>query len=163
MHQENKAPSTQAHHMPPPLIVAGATVMGLLLDRRSRTAGGSSSPRLKLAGRSAVVAGLTCIAAAAASMFRAGNNPDPRRDVVALNDQGIYRMSRNPIYLGMILCQIGIGVLNRSRVTVLATIVSVGLLRWKVIAFEETFLNDRFGEDYRSYCQRVSRWLGPVR
>jgi protein-S-isoprenylcysteine O-methyltransferase Ste14 len=93
-------------------------------------------------------------------MVRAGNSPDPRTPVRRLNKDGIYRISRNPIYVGMICSQLAVGVARRSIATILLTPIAVAILRSKVIAVEESYLESVFGDEYREYCARVPRWLG---
>ena len=72
---------------------------------------------------------------------------------------GIHGWSRNPIYVGMFLVYGGIGLAARSPwVLVLALPLAV-TLRYGVVAREESYLEQRFGDAYRDYKARVRRWL----
>ena len=71
---------------------------------------------------------------------------------------GPYRFSRNPIYLGMVLLQIGIGVWANSLWFIGLAALSVVLLTWGVISREERYLARKFGPQYSTYKDRVRRW-----
>ena len=72
---------------------------------------------------------------------------------------GIHGSSRNPIYVGMFLFYAGIGVAARIPwVPVLAVPLAV-TMRYGVVAREEAYLEQRFGDAYREYKARVLRWL----
>ncbi|WGE52141.1 isoprenylcysteine carboxylmethyltransferase family protein [Actinobacillus equuli subsp. haemolyticus] len=72
---------------------------------------------------------------------------------------GIYRFSRNPMYLGLMFLLIAWAVwLNRY----FASLVIIGFvyyLNWFQIKPEEQYLQQKFGEDFTQYCQQVRRWL----
>ena len=73
--------------------------------------------------------------------------------------RGPYRFSRNPIYLSMLLLQLGLGIWTNSLWFVALAVVSAVLLRWGVIAREERYLKRKFGAEYVSYTERVRPWL----
>ena len=72
---------------------------------------------------------------------------------------GPYSFSRNPIYLAMLLLQIGIGFWANSLWFLLFAALSVALLVWGVISREELYLERKFGADYVAYKTQVRRWL----
>jgi protein-S-isoprenylcysteine O-methyltransferase Ste14 len=72
---------------------------------------------------------------------------------------GPFRFSRNPIYLSMILLQIGVGVWTKSLWFFVLAAISVALLTWGVIMREERYLEQKFGDKYLSYKSRVRRWI----
>ena len=73
--------------------------------------------------------------------------------------RGPFRFSRNPIYVAMLLLQVGIGIWGNSLWFFGLAVVSVALLWWGVILREERYLEHKFGEEYLSYKRRVRRWL----
>ena len=73
--------------------------------------------------------------------------------------RGPYRFSRNPIYLAMVLLQLGIGVWADSLWFFVLAILSALLLTWGVILREECYLEHKFGDGYMAYRARVRRWL----
>ena len=74
-------------------------------------------------------------------------------------DRGPFRVSRNPLYLGLIALDITLALLWPSFWAVLLTPVGVAALWWGAIAPEERYLRAKFGEEYVHYCVRVRRWL----
>jgi protein-S-isoprenylcysteine O-methyltransferase Ste14 len=77
----------------------------------------------------------------------------------ALTFEGPYRFTRNPMYLGLALLLAGLAGIGNALWPLLAVIPVVAIIRTQVIAREETYLENRFGEEYRAYRGRVRRWL----
>ncbi len=82
--------------------------------------------------------------------------PDRAQILVA---SGMFRFSRNPMYLGMLLMLCGWGVFlgQPLGVIVLALFVSV-ITAWQIKP-EEAALEAKFGQSYRDYCAQVRRWI----
>ena len=74
--------------------------------------------------------------------------------------QGIYRISRNPMYLGLVLSLCGWARLLGSPIGLLLVWLFARLLVIVQITPEEAALRERFGDAYLEYCLRVNRWLG---
>jgi protein-S-isoprenylcysteine O-methyltransferase Ste14 len=72
---------------------------------------------------------------------------------------GIYRFSRNPIYLGMLLVMIGWAVVLASPVAVVLSAAFVLYIDRFQIRPEERTLSALHGQDYRDYAERVRRWV----
>jgi len=73
--------------------------------------------------------------------------------------KGIYRISRNPGYLGFILIYISIGIACSSWVFLLIAIVYIILMNILVVP-EERMCLEKYGEAYREYMKRTPRWIG---
>jgi protein-S-isoprenylcysteine O-methyltransferase Ste14 len=73
--------------------------------------------------------------------------------------KGLYRFTRNPTYIGMILMHIGVGIACSSWLLLLLTVVLMILLN-AVLPSEERYCLYRFGDDYRKYKNRTPRWIG---
>jgi protein-S-isoprenylcysteine O-methyltransferase Ste14 len=73
--------------------------------------------------------------------------------------KGLYRFSRNPVYIGMLLMQIGLGIACASWLYLLLTVALMILLNANLPA-EERYCLYRYGDDYRKYLNRTSRWIG---
>jgi protein-S-isoprenylcysteine O-methyltransferase Ste14 len=84
---------------------------------------------------------------------------DPHGSVKQVVTSGIYRFTRNPIYLGFLLMVIGLP-LNSGLIwgTVMAPLYMMTMTRL-VIEREEAYLEKKFKEQYTSYRSRVRRWL----
>ena len=76
-----------------------------------------------------------------------------------LVSHGIYKISRNPVYLSFILVAIGLGCIINSLAVILSVIASFAALNWYTISKEERYLRRKLGEEYEDYCRRVRRWL----
>lgn len=76
----------------------------------------------------------------------------------ALVQQGIFRLSRNPIFLGMQVMLLGLLLVLPNAVTLAIAVLGVALIQIQV-RLEEDHLLRLHGEDYRAYQRRVRRWL----
>lgn len=73
--------------------------------------------------------------------------------------EGVYRFSRNPMYLGMLLILFGFGVwLGNMLALLLAPGFVWVMTRWYILR-EEQLLESRFGEEYRISRNQVRRWI----
>jgi protein-S-isoprenylcysteine O-methyltransferase Ste14 len=72
---------------------------------------------------------------------------------------GAFRWSRNPLYTGMLLSQLGAAIMLGSLSPLIAIPLFVWVLRTRFIDHEERMLEQRFGAAYRDYRRRVRRWL----
>lgn len=72
---------------------------------------------------------------------------------------GIYRYTRNPMYLGMALCLMGWTIFLGSVVALLLIPGFTGFITWFQIRPEERFLREKFGSEYITYSKNVRRWL----
>jgi len=82
----------------------------------------------------------------------------PRRLVV----RGLYRYTRNPIYLGVLTAILGWVVLYRTRELAVYGLAVALAFHLIVLLYEEPQLRRLFGDEYEAYCARVRRWLpGP--
>ena len=73
--------------------------------------------------------------------------------------KGLYGASRNPVYVGMLLMQIGLGIACSSWLYLLLTVVLMILLNANLSA-EERYCLYRYGDDYRKYRNSSPRWIG---
>lgn len=88
-----------------------------------------------------------------------GTTVKPFEQSSALITSGAYRFSRNPMYLGMIMILVGVGVLMGSLSPFTLIPVFVIIMDKVFIASEERMLDRRFGDDWRNYRARVRRWI----
>jgi len=74
-------------------------------------------------------------------------------------EQGPYRLSRNPLYLGLLGLYLGLALLAPTFWGLVLFPAAVLLVLWGAIRPEERFLHERFGAPYDDYTRRVRRWL----
>ncbi|MBS3078941.1 isoprenylcysteine carboxylmethyltransferase family protein [Candidatus Pacearchaeota archaeon] len=76
-----------------------------------------------------------------------------------LETSNLFKISRNPMYLGMNLILWGISILLGSLITFIFPIVFIILIKRLFIEFEENNLEKRFGKRYIDYKKKVRRWI----
>ena len=111
------------------------------------------------AGWLLVAAGIGIAAVAAGAFQRAGTGIVPFDPATALVTGGLYRYTRNPMYLGMVLLLVGVAVALGSLGAWLPIPVFVWIIKAWFIVGEERFLEQTFGESYVAYKRGVRRWL----
>lgn len=148
--------------VPPPVVFlfAGALSRGLA----------AAAPRLQapLAGPVRTVLavlclglGLLCGALGLRELQSAGTTPDPRypQQAVVLVTSGIYRYTRNPMYLGMAIILVGWALWLGNWAALLGAAAFVAYVSRFQIIPEERALAARFGAAYEAYRRSVRRWL----
>ncbi len=144
----------------PPLIFLGflatATVLEAIVPLPVVAA--HPFPRY-LAGAALVACGFVMIAMGTQRFLAAGTNIPPTLPTTALVVDGIYRRTRNPLYLGMILVYLGLGVAAGSLWAIGLVVPLLWVINTGVIAREERYLERKFGDAYRAYNTRVRRWV----
>ena len=83
----------------------------------------------------------------------------PGDATTAMIESGPYRLSRNPLYVGLLALYLAIALLGSTFWGLVLFPVAVLLVLWGAILPEERFLHARFGEAYDAYRHRVRRWL----
>ena len=89
----------------------------------------------------------------------AGTPAEPWRPTTALATGGVYRLTRNPMYLGMAFLLFALAVGFDSLGTLLLFPVVVLVVDRFVISREELYLSGQFGAPYDAYRLKVRRWL----
>jgi len=103
--------------------------------------------------------GSALVLSAVGQMRQAGTHVSPHLPAKALVTGGPYRFSRNPIYLGLTLNYVGLGLLANTLWFLPFAIGFMFTLQTQVIRFEEIYLEDKFGTEYCRYKDRVPRWF----
>jgi protein-S-isoprenylcysteine O-methyltransferase Ste14 len=83
----------------------------------------------------------------------------PGQATTSMIEDGPYRWSRNPLYVGLLGLSVGVALLTASVWALILLPAAVALLLWGAILPEERFLRARFGAPYDAYARRVRRWL----
>ena len=74
-------------------------------------------------------------------------------------DRGPFGLSRNPLYVGLIVLDVGLALLWPSFWALALVPLGVAALWWGAIVPEERYLGAKFGAEYDAYRARVRRWL----
>ena len=145
---------------PPPLYFAVGFLAGWLLHRAiplpvpSWRAAGTS-----VAGWILIVVGIAFALWAMATFRRHRTTVIPRRPAARMVTDGPYGLSRNPMYVSMTVCYLGLALLTGLLWPVVLLPLVLILLTAFVIRREERYLADAFGAEYAAYRARVRRWL----
>lgn len=146
--------------IPPPVV---AVLIGLLMWLAS-----SFGPALKLPllARGAIFAAIALAGGATAlagdlefKRARTTINPLKPQNASSLVTSGVYRFTRNPMYLGLLLVVLGWAAFLCSAVALVGPILFVAYISRFQIAPEERVLSAKFGTAYADYLARVRRWL----
>jgi protein-S-isoprenylcysteine O-methyltransferase Ste14 len=148
------------HRIPPPIV---AILVGVAMWFAARAGPAVDVP---LAWRSCIFAALLvagCAAALAGDIAfkraRTTINPLKPQDASALVTDGIYRFTRNPMYVGMLLGVMGWVTFLWSPLALLGPVVFVAYITRFQIIPEERVLRAKFDPEYSAYQARVRRWL----
>jgi len=145
---------------PPPLVFLGCILLGVAFQYVVAPAAVPVGRAISaIGGILVLMAGLGFIASAGILFNRTGQNPAPWKPSPELILKGPYRFTRNPMYLGITLFELGLGLaVNNLWISLFAV---PALLTVHVIAVrpEERYLSEKFGESYIAYLARVRRYL----
>jgi len=82
----------------------------------------------------------------------------PKNDSIQLQTTGIYRFSRNPMYLGVMLLALASTILVPNLLSVIFAVIGI-TLHHQIILKEEKFLRKTFGNQYQDYSAKTRRYL----
>jgi len=149
-----------AVRFPPPFVYLGAVVLGGVLHEFvcSWPLELPMALRIGLTAATALL-GVALVAAAIGLFRRTGQDPKPWESTPEIISTGIYRFTRNPMYVGMALLQTSIGI-GFANGWILALIPLVLVVIYAIaIRHEEAYLERKFGSAYLDYKRSVRRWL----
>jgi len=106
-----------------------------------------------------LVIGLGFSAAGFLTFKQSGTPVRPGSEPSQLVLKGPYRITRNPMYLGLLLFSLGFLFAAKSLWFILPPIFFFLVINFRLIPFEEELLRNRFGPAYDSYRRQVRRWL----
>ena len=144
---------------PPPLWALALLAIGYFASELPLFAG-LPSVRSPIVGALLMIGG-AALPAVAIRQFRAADtqvmptSETNNRLIVT----GLYRLTRNPMYVGVIVASLG-AALWFGRPLMLAAPTGVFLIaNWVLIPFEEAKMRRQFGAEYDAYVARVRRWI----
>ena len=156
---------------PPPLIYLGFLLVGWAIFRFAnpevlgeaarwlKTGFGMETQTRRVVSLPLIIGGLLLDGAAAGYFRRLGTAVEPWKPSTVLATGGLYRFSRNPIYLGFAITYVGLAIAMDSVFVLLLLIPCLLVVDRFVIQREERYLAARFGAEYEAYRARVRRWL----
>lgn len=145
----------------PPLLVAVLTALAMLVLSRVAPGLAFAWP-WRVAGGLALVAVGGMVALAGVVEFRRRRttvNPMTPGAASAIVSSGVYRWSRNPMYLGFLCALAGVAVYLSNVAAVVMIALYVAYMNRYQIEPEERALLAKFGPEYAAYMASVRRWL----
>ena len=144
--------------LPPPLLYVAGLLAGLGLELAFPIDGPSTA--IRVAGAVAGIGLWLVFDGVAMRSFRAaGTSMIPFNPSTSLVTDGVYRVTRNPMYVGMACFYIGLALaLSLIWALILLPVVILAVDRL-IIAREEPYLERLFGESYREYKRTTRRWI----
>ncbi len=148
------------HLVPPPLV---ALLIGAAMWGAARAGAPLDAPRVLRFALAAALTGLG-LASAASGFFafrRAGASIDPHRidKGEVLVTGGVFRFTRNPMYLGLALLLCGYAVYLIRPIDFLGPVAFVAYITRFQILPEERAMTRKFGARYEAYARATRRWI----
>ena len=143
---------------PPPLILLSFVLLGAGLNWIYPMPFVPDALRW-IVGGFLILMGIAIILYCARLFKKKGTNIEPWKKTSRIITSGVYRSSRNPIYLSFVIIGIGIAFAVNSIWILAVMIPLIFIISQFVIAKEERYLETKFGEEYLSYKNKVRRWL----
>lgn len=145
---------------PPPLIFLGFLLAGWGLHTLIDGPALGLEPQIRRGLAFVLVIGGLMLEWMAVGRFRRlGTPPEPWKTPTALATDGVYRFSRNPIYLGFAAIYLGFATAMDSPIALGLILPCLIVIDRFVVAREERYLDAKFGQQWRDYRARVRRWL----
>jgi protein-S-isoprenylcysteine O-methyltransferase Ste14 len=155
---ENTLKSDSQLPIPPPTLalalLVGAGILGIFLPVPA-----ISIPMHLTIGVLLIALGIGIAGAGFAAFKQAGTPVRPGANPTQFVMSGPYRITRNPMYLGLLIFTIGWFFVAASPYFLIPPVIFFWMINFRQIPFEERLMVDRFGESYTAYCKRVRRWL----
>ncbi len=142
----------------PPLIYLGFLLLGLGLDWLWPVAVLPEAAQYALGGTLVGLGGL--VAVAAIRRFKAaGTSFRTHEPATAILSDGLYGVSRNPIYLALTAIYLGVGIMVDAGWVLALLGPLLAVMHFGVITREERYLEHKFGDEYLRYKAKVRRWI----
>jgi protein-S-isoprenylcysteine O-methyltransferase Ste14 len=142
----------------PPTYLLASIIAMLLLHFLLPVARIIAAP-WNLSGIVILIAGVAVNIMADNLFHKVGTTVRPFEESTTLVTAGLYRFSRNPMYLGFVFILIGAAIVCGSLTPFLVTILFAVLMDREFIAHEEKILARKFGSAWQEYEAKTRRWL----
>ena len=143
---------------PPPFIFILLILAGAGLDYLWPVGVGLPES-IEVIGIALLLCGVAVAILVNAAFKRAGTAIEPWKPTQNIITTGFYAWSRNPIYTGFCLVNIGLGISLNNFWILISFIPAAVLVYFIAIAKEEAYLQEKFGEEYLAYKNKVRRWI----
>jgi protein-S-isoprenylcysteine O-methyltransferase Ste14 len=147
-------------YFPPPFIYVAAFLLSIFMQKKLPFSNSLLESNFAVAlGVLFAITGLNLILPAVIKFSKTKNTLIPNKSANSLQTAGIYSISRNPMYLGLLVLYIGIGCFKGNVWSFILIPMVILLVTKFVIRNEEEYLSRAFGIDYIEYQKKVKRWI----
>lgn len=146
--------------IPPPIVALCIAVL-IWLVARSAVALPLAIPGLRTVAIAVIIFGVVIDLTAVIAFVRARTTVNPLNPKASsyIVRTGLYRLSRNPMYLGMLISLSGwVLWVNSLTALLLLPLFVLFITRFQIMP-EERFLLEKFGDDFAQYMSEVRRWI----
>ena len=143
----------------PPVLPALFTILGAALHGDTWRVEPLADPWPRAAGVVLMATALGLAVTAFLVFRRHEESLDLRKPTRRLVSEGVYGISRNPVYLAFLVFIAGLGCANNAAAVLLAVVPAFAALNWYTIPHEEAYLRRTLGAAYDEYAARVRRWI----
>lgn len=142
----------------PPLLAA-ICMVAMLISTSWLQQAFAEEYLVRIAGGMVAALGLFVSVAAKSQFRKANTNVDTFNSPTVLITSGWYRVSRNPMYLGLVLLLVGVALLLNNMWALFGPVIFFSAAALWYIPYEEKDALATFGAPYREYCAAVRRWV----
>ena len=147
---------------PPPFLPLATIVAGYILGRLipiPEQYDLATPQRYWIGGIIAAAAVLIFVAWPFFQFRKTGQDPTPWTPTPEIVVGGLYKITRNPMYVGMLIFCIGFAIILSELWILVLTPVCGWMIHLIAIRNEEAYLEQKFGDAYRTYKKSVRRWI----
>jgi protein-S-isoprenylcysteine O-methyltransferase Ste14 len=156
----NKKKDNPGIFIPPPLIYAAIFFLSILMQKIIPINNSFFDSRnATIAGIVLIVIALLFILPALIKFVQSKNTLVTIKPATSLQTKGIYSLTRNPMYMGLLILYSGIAMLEGNLWTFIFIPLIIIIVQSYVIRGEENYLQRAFGEEYIAYRKKVRRWI----
>jgi protein-S-isoprenylcysteine O-methyltransferase Ste14 len=143
----------------PPVVLVLFLGAGYGLSRVFPFGPDKAPTEVVIGGNALMVVGFLIPLLGAWEMMRVRTSFHPGAKASALVTSGIYRRTRNPMYLSFLFLMVGLGLALPNPWLILLAPVLLIYMQERVIKREEAYLSARFPAEYAEYRSKVRRWF----
>jgi protein-S-isoprenylcysteine O-methyltransferase Ste14 len=156
----NKKKDNPGIFIPPPLIYAAIFFLSILMQKIIPINNSFFDSRnATIAGIVLIVIALLFILPALIKFVQSKNTLVTIKPATSLQTKGIYSLTRNPMYMGLLILYSGIAMLEGNWWAFIFIPLIIIIVQSYVIRGEENYLQRAFGEEYNAYRKKVRRWI----
>ena len=92
-------------------------------------------------------------------LFKKHHTPEKFEKSTCVVKTGLYKRSRNPMYLGGLFFLMGLSILSGNIISFISPILFFIIINWMFIPYEEEKMGKEIGKEYVDYKKKVRRWI----